>query len=346
MTDGSGTAGIDVTLAATIAAGDVVVATSTDANGNTSEMTPRIVFSVDPISGPSAGGTAVTVKGTEFEDGLTLTIGGQPAGSVVVPDGHTITATSPALGPGTASDIVVTDPSGITGTLIKGFLVDFLDVPPFQQFYSYVTTLVQNGITVGVGGGNTAWISRRCASRWPCSSSRPSTASASRLRLVGIFADVPCSSKLRRGGSRRWRTRASPEAAAEATIARPIPCARDQMAVFLLKGERGFELFASFVRGHLRRRGLPVHLRRLDRAAVGRGDHGRLRRRQLLPAERRTPRGQMAVFLVKTFRLAITAVGAPSPRSSAVPVSSSPSRRSVDPPGFEPSRRTKSSISA
>ncbi len=87
---------IDVTLAATIAAGDVVVATATDPNGNTSELTPRIVFSIDPTSGPSAGGTAVTVKGTEFEDGLTLTIGGQPASSVVVADDHTITASSPS----------------------------------------------------------------------------------------------------------------------------------------------------------------------------------------------------------------------------------------------------------
>ena len=42
---------------------------------------------------------------------------------------------------------------GLTGTLVKGWVSDFLDVPGGQQFYSFVTTLVSNAITVGVGGG-------------------------------------------------------------------------------------------------------------------------------------------------------------------------------------------------
>ena len=48
----------------------------------------------------------------------------------------------------------MTTPDGTTGTLVKGWVSDFLDVPGGQQFYSFVTTLVSNGITAGVGGGN------------------------------------------------------------------------------------------------------------------------------------------------------------------------------------------------
>ena len=60
VTDGTGAISFDVTVAGTIGAGSVVVGTATDPGGNTSELTPRIVFAIDPISGPAAGGTAVT----------------------------------------------------------------------------------------------------------------------------------------------------------------------------------------------------------------------------------------------------------------------------------------------
>ena len=39
------------------------------------------------------------------------------------------------------------------GVLDKGWVADFLDVPGGHQFYNFVTTLVSNTITVGVGGG-------------------------------------------------------------------------------------------------------------------------------------------------------------------------------------------------
>src|SRR6185369_17365684 len=40
------------------------------------------------------------------------------------------------------------------GVLEKGWVADFLEVPGSHPFYTFVTTLVANGITVGVGGGN------------------------------------------------------------------------------------------------------------------------------------------------------------------------------------------------
>jgi len=151
-TDGSGNATIDVTLPAVIQAGQKISATATDPAGNTSEFSQRIVFSINPTSGDAAGGAAITVAGTDFADPTTMTIGGV-ATVVSFVDDHTLNTTSPVLSPGTVNDIVVTTPDGATGTLVKGWVADFLDVPKPHQFYSFVTTLVSNAITVGVGGG-------------------------------------------------------------------------------------------------------------------------------------------------------------------------------------------------
>jgi hypothetical protein len=151
-TDVSGHAQFDVTLPVVTEAGARITATATDPNGNTSELSQRIIFSVSPASGPAAGGTALSIAGTDFADPTTLTIGGVPA-SVTFVDDHTLNTASPALAPGTVNNLVVTTPDSTTGTLVKGFVADFLDVPPSQLFYSYVTTLVSNAVTVGLGDG-------------------------------------------------------------------------------------------------------------------------------------------------------------------------------------------------
>ena len=64
-----------------------------------------------------------------------------------------ITATTPALAAGSLSDVTVMNTEGTAGTLEKGWVADFLDVSPANQFYSFVTTLVRNAITAGVGEG-------------------------------------------------------------------------------------------------------------------------------------------------------------------------------------------------
>ena len=151
-TDALGEGPFDITVPGG-APGERISLTATNPAGSTSEFSQRLPFSINPSSGPSAGGTAVAIIGTDFEEGATVTIGGQPAGNVVVANFNQITATSPALAPGTLADIVVTNTEGTTGTLEKGWVADFLDVPPLHQFYAFVTKLVTNAITVGVGGG-------------------------------------------------------------------------------------------------------------------------------------------------------------------------------------------------
>ena len=72
------------------------------------------VTAIAPASGPVAGGTAVTISGTDFTGATSVTIGGAAARGVTVTSATTITATTP---PGTAGakDVAVTTPAG-TGT--------------------------------------------------------------------------------------------------------------------------------------------------------------------------------------------------------------------------------------
>ena len=153
VADGGGHAAFDFDLSVPIADGDPVTATATDSNGNTSELSPRLPWTISPASGDAAGGTAVTITGTSFSAGAAVQIGGQPAGSIVVVSPGEITATSPALAPGTAWDVEVVNADLTHGTLVKGFVTNFLDVPDSHQFYAFVTSLVSNAITAGVGGG-------------------------------------------------------------------------------------------------------------------------------------------------------------------------------------------------
>ena len=53
------------------------------ANGFTF-VAPPAVTTVSPTSGPSAGGTAVTLTGTDFTTGATVTFGGVAATNVIV----------------------------------------------------------------------------------------------------------------------------------------------------------------------------------------------------------------------------------------------------------------------
>ena len=68
---------------------------------------PPTVTAISPNSGPTAGGTSVTITGTNFVSGATVTIGGNTATSVNVANSTTITATTPA-GTAGAANLVVT----------------------------------------------------------------------------------------------------------------------------------------------------------------------------------------------------------------------------------------------
>ena len=73
------------------------------------------VTSVAPVSGPAAGGTTVTVTGTNLTGTIAVDFGETPATNVVVADdGDSLTATAPA-GTGTVN-VTVTTPGGTSAT--------------------------------------------------------------------------------------------------------------------------------------------------------------------------------------------------------------------------------------
>jgi len=79
-----------------------------------SGASPPSVSSLSPSSGSTLGGTAVTIAGTGFGAGASVSFGSTTASSVTVNSASSITATSPA-GSG-AVNVTVTTPSGTSAT--------------------------------------------------------------------------------------------------------------------------------------------------------------------------------------------------------------------------------------
>ena len=85
-----------------------------------SYVIPPTVGSVSPNSGSTAGGTSVTITGTNFVSGATVSFGATAATNVVVVSGTQITATTPAGSAG-AVTVTVTNPGAQSGSLASGF---------------------------------------------------------------------------------------------------------------------------------------------------------------------------------------------------------------------------------
>ena len=116
-----------------------VVVTNTDTGtvtdtGGFTYIIPPTITGVSPSTGLTTGGTSITISGTGFLSGATVTIGGTPATNVVVVSANLITATTPSGSVGPANVVVtntntgtVTDTGGFTySTLptVTGVLVD------------------------------------------------------------------------------------------------------------------------------------------------------------------------------------------------------------------------------
>jgi hypothetical protein len=81
---------------------------------------PPTVTSIVPASGSTLGGTPVTINGTGFGNGASVTIGGQPAANVSVVNSTTILATTGAR-PAGMVDVVINNPDTQTATLPNAF---------------------------------------------------------------------------------------------------------------------------------------------------------------------------------------------------------------------------------
>jgi len=80
---------------------------------------PLGVGSISPASGPAAGGTSLTVRGSGFQSGTSVKLGGK-AVSAVFKDANTLTLTTPGLSSG-PQQLTLTNPDGETVSLDAAF---------------------------------------------------------------------------------------------------------------------------------------------------------------------------------------------------------------------------------
>ena len=201
-------------------------------------FTNPTLASIAPSSGPAAGGTAVTIAGTLFQGGASVLIGGEaPTGVVIAPT--QITASTPALSAGTLNDVIVTNPDKTIGSIRTGFLADFLDVPQGDLFHDFIAKVFRNGITAGCGGGNYCRdnpVTRAQMAVFLLKSEHgPLFEPAA---CTGVFPDVACP-----GPFTDWIETLAAEGitggCGGGNYCPDNPVTRQQMAVFLLKTEHG-----------------------------------------------------------------------------------------------------------
>lgn len=134
---------------------DVVVrvpgdGSATSTNGFTYVAGPQVT-AISPTTGPTTGGTAVTITGAGFAAGTTVTIGGVPATGVEVATDTQLSATTPPGAAG-AADVVVTVPGLGSGTLTGGFLYADAPAPPTVTSITPDTGSTAGGTSVVVTG--------------------------------------------------------------------------------------------------------------------------------------------------------------------------------------------------
>jgi hypothetical protein len=150
---------ITATSGAHVAGAVNVVVTNSDSqsgtltNGYTYSSAAPTVTLVSPTSGPAAGGTAVTVTGTNFVAGATLTLGGVPATGVTFVSSTSITATTGAHAAG-AVNVVVTNPDTQSGTRTNGFTYTSTTAPTVTSIGPNNSGPAAGGTFITVTGSN------------------------------------------------------------------------------------------------------------------------------------------------------------------------------------------------
>lgn len=122
--------------------------------GGTATTSGATIGSISPATGPSSGGTPVTITGTNFAAGATVSFGFATASHIAVVNSTTITATTPA-GIGSAN-VTVTNSDGTSGSLAGGFAYTSTPVSTAPRLNVVVpdTGSPNGGDTITISGSN------------------------------------------------------------------------------------------------------------------------------------------------------------------------------------------------
>jgi hypothetical protein len=261
------------------------------------------ISNLSPTSGPAGGGTAAAVTAPGIPADATLIVGLQGASAVSVAGGE-ISFTTPSLPPGTLNDVVATDPaSGDFGRIDRGWLADFTDVSQAHPFHDYVEQLVRHSVTAGCGSGNycpAASVTRAQmavfllrAEHGPAYAPPPAAGN--------VFDDVPAGSF-----AAAWIEALAAEGitggCGGGDYCPSNPVRRDQMAVFLLKAEHGSNYVPPACAGIFADAACPSPFADWIEQLAAESITGGCGGGNYCPGSPNT-RGQMAVFLTKTFGL-------------------------------------------
>ncbi|HEX4441576.1 MAG TPA: choice-of-anchor tandem repeat GloVer-containing protein, partial [Thermoanaerobaculia bacterium] len=198
------------------------------------------IDSISPTSGPASGGTPVTITGAGFVAGAGVEIGGIQATDPNVPDATHVTADTPVGKTAGSTNLVkVRLPDNTVILLEKGWFADFLDVPQNDIFHDYIEAVARVGITAGCGGGNYCRDSPVTRAQMAVFLEKAKRgADFVPPACVGTFPDVPCSSPFA-----PWIEQLAADGitggCGGGNYCPDSPVLRQQMAVFLLKGEHG-----------------------------------------------------------------------------------------------------------
>jgi hypothetical protein len=268
------------------------------------------VTAVSPTSGPSTGGTSVTITGTRFAPGIEVHFNetSHATDIVVIDDSH-LTATTPAMPAASLVPIhahypahAPTPPLHPTALL---FFSDFLDVPAGHVFHDFIETIFRSGITAGCGSGNycpDAAVNRAQMSIFLLKAKFGSAYPVPPAQ--GIFSDLPISSPFAPWIEDLYNLGITSGCGTSPLRYCPSdPVTRAQMAVFLLRTKEGAgyqpppatgTMFGDVPAGLMFAAWIEELARRGITSGCGGGNY--------CPSDP-APRGQMAAFVARTFDL-------------------------------------------